>query len=271
MEEFNLNILAVDDEELALELLVDTIKSVKPHATVFPFKKVSQSLKSATQTHYDVAFLDIEMRGKNGISLAKELKDINPKINIIFVTGYAEYALDAFSVLASDYLLKPITKDSMKLAFKNLRNAVDLKSSYKLYIQCFGNFEVFNDGEALYFTRAKTKELFAYLVNRRGAWCSVREIAAVLWEDKEDGTSLQSYLRILVSELITLLKSIGAEHILLKKRGMLALQTNCFGCDFYAFVNGDSNAINSYTGEYMTQYGWAEYTNAYLNNLNHVN
>ncbi len=263
-----MDILAVDDEELALEMLVDTIKEVKPLAEVFSFKKYSEALEFAKNNHCDIAFLDIEMRGKDGIALAKELKEINSKTNIIFVTGYSEYAFEAFSVAASGYVLKPVTTDAVETTLENLRYAVKAKSSHQLFIQCFGNFEVFSEGKILTFSRTKSKELLAYLVNRRGTWCSVREIAATLWEDKQDSETLQGHLRILVADLIKTLEAVGADEILLKKRGMLALQTDCFSCDFYSFIKGELDAINSYTGEYMSQYSWAEFVNAYLDKSN---
>lgn len=62
-----------------------------------------------------MAFLDIDMRGTNGMELAKRLKENQPKINIIFVTGYSEYMGDAFSIHASGYVLKPPTKEKIEL------------------------------------------------------------------------------------------------------------------------------------------------------------
>lgn len=259
-----MRILAVDDELLALEMLVDSIRQVMPHAEICPFIKYSEALAFVKKTHCDIAFLDIEIRGKNGISLAKELKDINPQMNIVFVTGYAEYALDAFSVAASGYVLKPVTAAAVQAELEHLRYAVDLQPGRTIHVQCFGNFEVFCDGKVLTFARTKTKELFAYLVNRRGAWCNVREIAAALWEDKKNTDTLQGHLRILVSDLVQTLQSVGEEDVLLKQRGRLAVSTNRIDCDFYRFLQGDVSAINSYTGEFMSQYSWAEFVIAYL-------
>lgn len=72
----------------------------------------------------DIAFLDIKMRGMTGIELARQLKDIQGDINIIFVTGFSEYSLNAFRLYASDYLLKPATPDAVRQALGHLRTPV---------------------------------------------------------------------------------------------------------------------------------------------------
>ena len=137
----------------------------------------------------------------------------------------------------------------------------------KLRVQTFGNFEVFADGTPLTFKRSKTKELFAYLVMRRGARCSNREVAAVIWEDRTDTPALQSHYRLLVSDLKKSLKAVCSEDVLIKQRGYLAVAPENFSCDMYEYCVADVNAIKSYTGEFMAQYSWAELTNSYLDRI----
>lgn len=100
----------------------------------------------------DVAFLDIEMRGMNGLVLAEQLKTIKPKTNIIFVTGYSEHMGDAFKLLASGYLMKPVTPQDIMEQMENLRYPIGKAANPKrVRAQCFGNFEVFLDGEPVQF------------------------------------------------------------------------------------------------------------------------
>ena len=134
----------------------------------------------------------------------------------------------------------------------------------RLRVQCFGNFELFFGGLPLKFARSKTKELFAYLVNRRGAVCTVRELAAVLWEDQPDSTALQSHLRQLVKDLTDTMAAAGVTGVLAKGRGWLAVLPEAFSCDYYDFIQGDVQMVNAYMGEYMAQYSWAEFVVAYL-------
>lgn len=259
-----MKILGADDEKLALEMLGNAIAEAQPEAQTFLFDKPAELLRFARETPCDVAFLDIDMREMNGLQIAKELKDLRPSINIVFVTGHSDYMGEAFSLHASGYVLKPVTSEAIVREMENLRCPVQRKTNAKLYVKTFGNFEVFADGCPVQFVRKKTKELFAYLVSRRGAVCSNAEIAAILWEEKPDSSSLQSHLRNLVSDLHQVLKSIGEEDVLVKKRGHLGVMENKLSCDYYDFCRGEVSAINSYAGEFMTQYSWAEFTNGYL-------
>ena len=91
-----MTILALDDEKIALEGLVSAIQEAEPSAAVFSFRKPAEALEFCGKTPCEVAFLDIQMRGLSGVELAKEIKIINPEINIIFATGYTDYRGEAF-------------------------------------------------------------------------------------------------------------------------------------------------------------------------------
>ena len=259
-----MNIIAVDDEKLALDVLLSTINEVIPDAKIFGFRQPLDAISFAETEKIDIAFLDIKMRGMTGLELAKRLKDINGKVSIIFVTGYSEYSLDAFRLYASDYLLKPVDEEQIKKAISNLRNPVNIPVKKKVKIRCFGNFEVFLNNEPLIFNRNKTKELFAYLVDRKGASCSMGEITAKLWEDKPDSVSQRSNLRNLIFDLKNTLANAGTEDIIVKNRNTIRIKTELVDCDYYEFLKGNLSAVNSYQGEYMLQYSWAEMTTAAL-------
>ena len=85
------------------------------------FYKKERSDRICQKNHVDAALLDIEMPGLNGIEVAELMCDINPRLNIIFVTGYPEYALQAFNVPVSDFIVKPVSEDALKTSFDNLR------------------------------------------------------------------------------------------------------------------------------------------------------
>jgi len=259
-----MNILAIDDNVLALEELVSSIKEACPDDEVNSFSKPSELLDFAKENLCDIAFLDIEMWGMNGIELAQKLKEIHGKINIVFVTGYSKYALDSYTVKASDYVMKPITKETVKNALENLRRPVKAEPDKRVRVQTFGNFEVFVDEKPILFNRSKTKELLAYLVSRKGALCSNNEIIAVIWENKNDTPAMQSHLRILVADLIKTLKSLNVENIIVRKWKHLAVVPGKISCDFFEMLDGNVKAVNSYAGEFIAQYSWAEIEAAYL-------
>ena len=103
-----MRILCLDDEPLALKMLEAAIREAKSDAEVTAFRKQADLLEDAKQNGCDVAFLDIHMRGMNGVEVAKRLKEINPKMNIIFVTGFSDYKGDAMDMKASGYIMKPV-------------------------------------------------------------------------------------------------------------------------------------------------------------------
>jgi two-component SAPR family response regulator len=259
-----MNILAIDDNVLALEDLVSAVKEACPHDEVNSFSKPSELLDFAKETVCGIAFLDIEMWGMNGIELAHKLKEIHGKANIVFVTGHSKYALDSYTVKASDYIMKPVTKEAVKKALENLRSSVQIKSDKRVRVQAFGNFEVFVDETPVVFTRSKTKELFAYLISRKGALCANAEITAVIWESKDDSPALQSRFRHLVADLIKTFKALNVDDIIIKEWRQLAVAPDKLSCDFYEMLNGGTKAVNAYSGEFMSQYSWAEINAAYL-------
>lgn len=253
-------ILAVDDERLALENLAGVIRKVCDNAEVYPFLKAKDALIFAEENVCDVAFLDIEMREINGIDLAKELKRYNPQINIVFTTGYSEYATQAFDLRASGYVMKPVTEEKIKTELEDLRHKAGDAKQEGLWVQTFGSFEVFYQGKPLEFKYTKTKELFAYLIDRNGALCTNSEMISILWEDVSHAKNKESYFKNLRTDLTRRLKEIGCEDILLKQWGRMAVIPERINCDFYDWMSNKPEAVGAFRGEYMVQYSWSEFS-----------
>jgi two-component SAPR family response regulator len=191
-----MKILLVDDEELQLLRLEKAVKDAVKDAEILSFSNPLEAFDRCRDEALDLAFLDIEMPGINGIQLAKRLKKARPSINIIFVTAYPQYALEAFSLHASGYLTKPVSKQKVIEELNHLREPIQLPNKKSLQVKCFGNFEVFTpDGERVRFERSKSKELFAYLVHRSGSACTIKEIAAALFEDDPYDKKQLNYIK----------------------------------------------------------------------------
>ncbi|MEG2930123.1 MAG: hypothetical protein RR846_11370, partial [Oscillospiraceae bacterium] len=105
-----------------------------------------------------------------------------------------------------------------------------------------------------------TKELLAFLIDRKGAFCSNGEIIVALWEDDDDGVKRSSYLRDLKADLLATFTALGVEDCIRKQRGVMAISAERLACDYYNWMQGDIEAINAYRGEYMSQYSWGEFT-----------
>lgn len=263
-----MNILALDDEELMLWALTDSLEKVFNENDIIKGFEESEDaigfVKSLGNKPLDYAFLDIRLRGSNGIDVAKEIKKLKPKTKILFCTAYSDRAIDAFGVNAVGYLLKPITPEKIRNSLEQLSlmfsNIGDIPAEKKVEIKTFGNFDVFVDKKPIHWKRLKAKELLALLVDKKGASVTNVEIAITLWEDDNKVKSVPT----IISSLRHTLKDYGVEDILIRSRNHTAIDTTKVLCDVYEFYDGKATALNLYQGEYMANYSWAEFTNAYL-------
>ena len=253
-----MKIIAVDDEKIALQGLILSIQKSAPNAEIYGFRNTGEAIAHMENDPCDVAFLDIEMKCMNGVTVAEKLKAINPDVNIIFATGFGSYRDAAFDLHASGYLIKPITAESVKRELEHLRRPVTTPK--RLQILTFGNFEVLYNNTPLKFKYQKTKEMLAYLVDRKGAMCSADEIIAILFDDDDH----KSYYQRIRSDLRSTFASIGCESLILQQKGLLGLSVNEIDCDYYDYLNGKASLEQLYNGEYMAQYSFAEITNSEL-------
>lgn len=106
--------LALDDEPLALEDLLEPLREALQNCEIHAYVSPAKALEFCKANPIDVAFLDIELGSVSGIVLAKELKDIQPQAHIIFVTSHDRYAVAAFQMHASGYLMKPVDASDIK-------------------------------------------------------------------------------------------------------------------------------------------------------------
>ncbi len=262
-----MTIIAVDDEKLALEGLMTEIALAAPEAEINGFRTGKDAVAYAKGLEkLDVAFLDIEMRSMSGLTLGEKLTELFPDINLIYTTGYSEYAVDAIGLRCSGYVLKPVTAEKIKRELDNLRNPIEDTGEKKLYAKAFGKFEVFVDGKPVRFRYQKTKELLAYLIDRRGELVPNADIVSVLWEDDSPDSSHISYLKNIRSDLIKSLDESGCKDCIMRTRGEMGILPGSIDCDYYDYLDnkGVEGADKLFKGEYMSQYSWGEYTLAHL-------
>ena len=253
-------IFAIDDEPVVLETLHDAIADVRPDAEIRDFRRAEDALAAIESgARADLVFSDIQMPGMDGLALAARIKRSAPDTRIVFVTAYSDYALEAWRCHVHGYLLKPVTAEHIREELAQL-SLPSVPVTDRLNVRCFGHFEVFWRGEPVIFERRQSKELFAYLIDREGAACTAEEIASALWEDETDMTAVRARIRKLLSDLKATFHAIGAEDVLIRERRQVAVRRDRVDCDYYRMLSGDPAAINSYRGEYMVDYTWAELT-----------
>lgn len=251
--------IAVDDEALMLLALVNAIKASPDIVDVQGFSNCDEALDYVKDHPVDIAFLDINMRGMGGLTLAEKLVSVCSGCKIVFCTGYEEYAVPAFRLHASGYLMKPISAKDIQVEIDNIKG---IRQKEKLLtVKCFGNFEVYTNHEKLTFKRLKTKELFAFLVDRNGAGMTAKQICAVLFAEDTDDNKNAAYFRQLVLDLKNTLKMAGAENVLCHETPCYSIDTSLIRCDYISYLESGKPHFH---GEYMTQYSWAEQTCAML-------
>ena len=179
---------------------------------------------------------------------------------MIFLTGYSEFAVDAFRLHASGYLLKPVSKEALAgevaYALSDRRNRL----SGHIVIRTFGNFDVYVDGQPIAFKTAKCKEMLAYLVDKRGSGVARAELSALLWEDRLYDRKQQKLLDVYIRWLRDTLQEYGIGEIFDIEKGQLRVKPDRFICDMYLFFDGNADAVNEYHGQYMEAHSWAGMT-----------
>ena len=216
--------LSIDDYKAATDHMTYMLKKIDPDGTHLAANTVSEAM-SMMSHDVQIVFLDIEMPGINGIQLADKLRKEYENLNIIFVTGYPEYGVEAYSVRPSGFLAKPVTEKDIARELRELRYPIS-KTKPRLRVQC-SPFAVFADDKPFEFKRQSTMELFAYLVYKKGAYCTNGNIIAVLWGGDIEK---QAYLRKLLSDMRKCFGSVGLDDVIAKKYGKTCVDMNKIQC-----------------------------------------
>ncbi len=264
------NIFVLDDEPLAADGLAAIIEKVIPDAEIESFTDCRECIRYAKIRIPDIVFLEIKMK-MSGLQAAEQFQQINPQVNIIFTTESDEYARDALNMHASGYITKPVTEEKVLFEYEHLRYQVQKKAGPKIRVRTFGNFELFYGNEVINFKYSKSKEVFAYLVDRLGAMVAKDEIIAVIWEDSKPGEH-DSYFRNIRSDLLRTFEKYDAKEVLSTRWGYLGVVPQMIECDYYDYLKEDKRnpgkksgiLLRQYRGEYMSQYSWSEATNSSL-------
>ncbi len=291
-------VIAVDDEPLILRGMERTLTNVFPDAQVEGFSTFQEAESFVRETTEDgisarpdspeshaeiaYAFLDLRMRGENGLQMAKAIKDASPYTKIIFSTAYAGYTFDLRGDVSIGYVMKPVTEDNVRDCVTLLDEAMRQYPSYRydrptdaansgrkqLMIRTFGTFEAYSQGEPLTWDSQDAKVLLATLINAYGKPLTNGQIADMLWPDgkgrPKNNLLLAIRIRALVESLRKTLRTVHpqAGDLICHSRSMTnivkkpidGLVTHCDLCDM---LRGSAYAANTYYGEYLPDYPWA--------------
>ena len=255
-----MRIAVIDNDSFLLTESLRVIKKVRTSDQVYAFTEGLKLLEFIIENPCEVIFMDPYLEDMDGGILAEEIKEILPFVNIIFLTEHDEYYRKAMEIRASGYVLKPLREPEVREEFKNLRYKTGKREETLLRVECFGNFEVQTvNGEKINFERKKSKEMFAYLIHRKGTESTLREAAAVLFEDESFDEKQQNYMQKIISSMMKTLKKYGVEEVIEKKFNSMRIRTDKVECDYYYFIETGAELGFEKEQSYMENYTWADF------------
>ena len=252
--------LLVDDNRLSLDILHE-ICGASPFAEIVgEFTDPMEALDFAGKNAVEFALLDVEMPKMNGIDLGKKFRELYPKIVLIYVTGHENAYIDAMRIKADYYVCKPFDREDILEAIERAQ-LLSARQFKQTMIRTFGRFDVFAKATPVHFPNAKSKELLALCVDKRGCGVTMEEAIELLWPDKPYDEKAKKRYRKAVMMLHHTLDIHGIQDIFVSKRGQCYIRPEKVLCDYYDYLK---NPGAQPPEEYMFQYSWAEETLASL-------
>jgi two-component SAPR family response regulator len=228
--------IIVDDEQPSINILKRLLNNSGKAEVKATFNNSIEALEYLKNNTVDVAFLDIEMPYIDGLELVNIINSsLHRKCRVVFVTAYNQYAIDAFTINALDYLLKPIKRDRLNLTLDRIIEELGINiSSKKMDINCFGKFKVFADNEKVKFRTKKSEELIAILIDSYGKNVARSRIIDCLWSDFEGDKALINFNTTLYYVRKALAEH-GLEVSIIYERESYRIDISNIECDYFQF------------------------------------
>ena len=275
-----LDAMIVDDEKPALDVLRLLLEKTGQIRVVGSFTRAEDALSQLWSLTPDVVFLDIEMPEMSGLELAAKIMEAGKELEIVFVTAYDKYALEAFRVNAVDYILKPFSSDDIAKTVKRLKKIRPLPDSVGIpadrgRVCCFGRLLVYGPGgeEAVKWRTSKAEELFAFMLLNLNNEVSKWKIMQALWPECETD-KFSVYLHTTIYKIKKTLSSARMKFAVTFKNGAYKLELPDVYIDtaeFEKITNGKialsaasieryKKAMALYKGNYLeeNEYLWAQ-------------
>ena len=251
--------ILVDDEAWSINQMKEELTEYKQVEIVGSFEDPREALEFAKQNEVEFALLDIEMPYMNGLELGRRLREMNPKVILIYLTGYENYLKEAILNLKADYyLLKPYdNKDIEDVVSRAL--SLSSRMEKRVVIRTFGGFEVYMDGELVHLVNRKAKELLALCVHMEGKHVSMEKAVDTLWEDHPYDSSVKSLYRKAVIYLNSVFRERGITDVFENGRGYCCIRRENVTCDYFDYLAGKREIdVNDESNAYLPEYVWAE-------------
>ena len=138
------------------------------------------------------------------------------------------------------------------------------KQKQSLEAKTFGNLTLIYNGKVITFSRSKSLELMGYLIYKRGTSVQTKELISVLWGDHADSARYGSSFRNLIVDIRHTMTELGIQNFFITEYNNFRINPESIKCDYYDFLEGDSAAVKSFAGEFMSQFSWAEEVAGFL-------
>ncbi|MBA4538138.1 response regulator [Bacillus aquiflavi] len=268
-----MRVVLIDDEKWALNVLEQKLRKIAEVEVVKTYTCPQKAFQELKTLEIDVVFLDIEMGEVHGLEFAEILKTSYSYLEVVFVTAYAQFALEAFEVNAVDYLLKPINLDRLKKTIAKLqaykRNTVKKECPQEdIYAHMMGKFQLYDQNKKIVKWRTKkVKELFLYLWHNQDISVHKLKILDDLWPDMSVKNS-STLLHTTVYQVRKTLKNIGIDNAVSFINDHYALkiefESDILELEHIVQLSQKSTffvekALSLYSGDYLEEehYDWA--------------
>lgn len=189
-------------------------------------------------------------------------------IVIVAVIPFIPGVLNDFGITGlMDTILGTVIICCLSLYKRNLekKNIIFLKKQKKqLEAKTFGNFTLFYENTVVKFQRTKSNELLAYLIYKNGTSVQTKELLSVLYGDHADSSHYGASLRNLISDVKKTFSELEIQNFFINEYNNFRINPEAINCDYYNFLAGDKSAIKNFSGEFMSQFSWAEETAGFL-------
>ncbi|OWA34076.1 hypothetical protein B9G55_17250 [Saccharibacillus sp. O16] len=185
--------MLIDDEKLAVAYMEKLLRAMPEFTHIEAYTNPADAIEAAHTSRPDVIFLDIVMPEINGMQAAERLQQASPDSDIVFITGYDRYAIDAFELNALDYVLKPVqrarlAKTVTRLTERRQEILPQEEAGDELMIGCFGTLRLCTSPGAttdasFRWRTNRAQEMFAYLLHYRERFVSKDNLIAQFWPD----------------------------------------------------------------------------------------
>ena len=185
-----MNILIADDHKFIIDDLIYELKEIMPDANCIGTTEPSEVVRLFEEQHFEIIFMDIEMPGINGIQLAKKILAESPRTNIIYITGFTQYARECYTTYASAFLEKPITTEMLRDALDNLRFPVSNITDEMIEQMYSGKSVIGKKIEKMREERGMTRQEFADAMSVAGQ-------TVYRWESGERVPDIATFMKIM--------------------------------------------------------------------------